>query len=65
MMSPQRLVAWFLVTMVAISCQALQPADAVLPKPTQLVTDRAGVLSADEIQRLTKDLQELEQAGLA
>lgn len=64
-MSSRRYFEWLLVTVVAISCQALQPADVVLPKPERLVTDRAGILSSDEIERLTKDLHELDRAGLA
>lgn len=65
MLSPRRSLEWLLVTVVALSCQALQPTGAVLPKPEHLVTDRAGILSADERDRLTKDLQELDRAHLA
>jgi uncharacterized protein len=61
MMSSRRYVQWFLVIGVAIACQA----DAILPKPTELVTDRAGILSPAEIDALAKDLKELEDAGLA
>jgi uncharacterized protein len=61
----RRSFEWLLVITVAISCQALQSAGTVLPKPEHLVTDRAGILSVGEIDTLTKDLQELDRAGLA
>jgi len=65
MMPSRRYFEWFLIAVVAMSCQALQPAAPVLPKPEHAVTDRAGILSAGEIERLTKDLDELDRAGLA
>ena len=65
MTASRRHLEWFLIAVVATSCQALQSTDTVLPKPADLVTDRAGILSSDEIDRLTHDLQELERAGLA
>src|SRR5215217_5484629 len=65
MMSSRRCVSWFLAAVVAISSQAAPRAETVLQRPTELVTDRAGVLSATEIETLTNDLQELEQSGLA
>jgi uncharacterized protein len=65
MMSSRRYVPWFLAAFVAISSQAAPRAETALPRPTELVTDRAGVLSDTEIETLTKDLQELEQSGLA
>jgi uncharacterized protein len=65
MMSSRRTLQWIFVTTVAISCRALPSTDATLPKPTHRVTDRAGILSVDEIDTLTNDLQELERAGLA
>ena len=65
MMASRRYFECLVVTILAISCQALQSTGAVLPKPTHEVTDRAGILSVDEIDRLTKDLRALERAGLA
>lgn len=65
MMSSRTHVPWFLAAFVAIASQAAPPGEAVLSKPTELVTDRAGVLSPAEIETLTKDLEELEQSGLA
>ena len=65
LMPSRRYFEWFLIAVVAMSCQALQPAAPVLPKPEHAVTDRAGILSAGEIERLTKDLDELDRAGLA
>lgn len=55
-----RRLLWLLVAIV--TCQAAQ---AILPKPTHPVTDRAGILSADEIAGLTKELEKLDKAGLA
>src|SRR3954453_9107194 len=65
MTASRRHLEWFLIAIVAMSCQALQSTDTVLPKPADLITDRAGILSRDEIDRLTNDLQELGRAGLA
>jgi uncharacterized protein len=65
MMSSRRYAPWFLAVFAAISSQAAPPAETALQRPTELVTDRAGVLSATEIETLTKDLEELEQSGLA
>jgi uncharacterized protein len=60
----RRSLQWFLVV-VAISCQATASTKPILPKPAELVTDHAGVLSDLEIETLTNELQRLEQDGLA
>jgi uncharacterized protein len=65
MMSSRRYAPWFLAAFVAISSQAAPRTETALQRPTELVTDRAGVLSATEIETLTNDLEELEQSGLA
>jgi uncharacterized protein len=43
----------------------VQASDAILARPAHRVADRAGVLTADEIAGLTKELEKLDQAGLA
>lgn len=60
---------WCLAVLVfAISCQTAQSPIApslILPQPTRVVTDDAGVLSVEEVQTLEAKLQELRTARLA
>ncbi len=53
------------VFLLALFVATALHAATVLPKPDKLVTDKAGILSGDDIEMLTEKLERLHERGLA
>ena len=66
-MNPFRPLLLLVVVIALAACQTTTPpaSKPILPQPTRLVTDTAGILSAEDIAALEADLQDVEKRGLA